>query len=105
MTTAITLKTLIQHATQGTVRELELLSMEGGFYLLRAQLTNETCRVVTEQGHPLKLRSTTELRDHLHAFPALPCVLVQHVAHDEMCGHREDDIAPLRIPFTLAQQF
>lgn len=105
MTTAITLKTLIEQASLDAVRELELLSMEGGFYLLRAQLASGPCRVVTEQGQPLKLRSTTELRDHLHAFPTIPCVLVQQVVHDEMCGQREGEIEPLRVPITLAQQF
>jgi len=32
----------------------------------------------------------------------VPCMLVQHVVHDELCGQRDGPVAPLRVPVGLA---
>ncbi|MFJ4385776.1 DUF6482 family protein [Pseudomonas sp. NPDC089408] len=94
-----------EHIANGHVDELELLSLEGGFYLLRALTGNGPITLSDAHGQPLRLRSTTELRDLLGELPVVPCVLVQQVVHDEMCGQREGPVAPLRLPVSLASQW
>lgn len=84
------------------MRELELLSLEGGFYLARIRLNHAQVTLLGDDQQPLRIRSTTHLRDLLREVVPFPCVLVQHSVHDEMCGVREGPIGALRIPFTLA---
>ncbi|MBA1380208.1 DUF6482 family protein [Pseudomonas brassicacearum] len=97
----MTLKELLQVAVEGRVVELELLSLEGGIYLLRVRLDREVHTLLDESGRSFRVRSTTHLRELLHDVPRLPCTLVQHVVHDEMCGQREGTIEPLRLPLFL----
>ena len=99
------LQMLTELAINGEVRELELLSLEGGFYIARIRLDNVEMTLQGDDAKPLRIGSTTHLRDLLQRVPAFPCVLVQHCVHDEMCGTREGPIGALRIPFTLAQSF
>ncbi|WP_304641368.1 DUF6482 family protein [Pseudomonas sp.] len=98
------LREMTRLATEGQVRELELLSIEGGFYLVRVQVENGFHTLLNEQGKPMHVRSATQLRDLIGYLPetaAFPCTLVQHVVHDEMCGVRSGPIEPLRVPFSL----
>ena len=95
------LQSLSELAAEGRVLELELLSLEGGFYVLRARLEQSVRILRDERGEVLRLRSTTHVRELLCELAALPCVLVQHVVHDEMCGMRDGPIEPLRLPFAL----
>ncbi|MGA8133614.1 MULTISPECIES: DUF6482 family protein [Pseudomonas] len=95
------LQTLSEWAAEGRVQELELLSLEGGFYLLRARLEQGMRTLLDARGEVLRLRSMSHVRELLRELPSLPCVLVQHVVHDEMCGMRDGPIEPLRLPFSL----
>ncbi|WP_017905800.1 DUF6482 family protein [Pseudomonas asplenii] len=99
----------LQHLTElaaaGSINELELLSLEGGFYVLRALTSSGPRTLCDGRGQALHLRSTTELRQLLADVPPLRCTLVQHVVHDEMCGQRSGPIEPLRVPVTLASQW
>ena len=93
---------LTELAAKGEVRELELLSLEGGFYVARICLEDVQKTLLGDDNKPLRIRSTTHLRDLLQGVATFPCVLVQHCTHDEMCGVRDGPIEALRIPFTLA---
>ena len=95
------LQALTERATNGEVRELELLSLEGGFYLARVTLDHGQFTLLDDIAKPLHLRSINHLRELLQLVPPFPCVLVQHCVHDEMCGSREGPIESLRIPFSL----
>ncbi|MDB6442525.1 MULTISPECIES: DUF6482 family protein [Pseudomonas] len=99
------LNNLAERVTAGEVQELELLSLEGGFYILRALTGTGPITLSDAQGQPLRLRSTTELRQLLADMPAVPCMLVQQVVHDEMCGLRDGPVAPLRVPVSLTTQW
>ncbi|NUT67137.1 metal ABC transporter ATPase [Pseudomonas corrugata] len=99
------LNNLIERVAAGEVEALELLSLEGGFYILRAMTAAGPVTLSDAQGQPVRLRSSTELRQLLIDLPPLPCTLVQHVVHDEMCGQRDGPVAPLRLPLTLASQW
>ncbi|PKH24092.1 DUF6482 family protein [Pseudomonas fluorescens] len=92
---------LTELAANGEIRELQLLSLEGGLYLARVRLDRDEKTLRGDDGQPLRIRSTTHLRDLLQGVAAFPCVLVQHSVHDEMCGVREEPIGGLRIPFSL----
>ncbi|OFS72980.1 metal ABC transporter ATPase [Pseudomonas sp. HMSC08G10] len=99
------LNTLSQRVSAGEVESLELLSLEGGFYVLRTMTGTSPVTLSDERGQAIRLRSTTELRELLANLPPVPCMLVQQVVHDEMCGQRDGPVAPLRMPLTLASQW
>ncbi|WP_025855378.1 DUF6482 family protein [Pseudomonas sp. CHM02] len=92
---------LTELAVKGEIRELQLLSLEGGFYIARVRLDHVEMTLLGDDNQPLRIRSTTHLRDLLQRVPPFPCVLMQQCVHDEMCGVREGPIGALRIPFTL----
>lgn len=92
---------LTELAVKGEIRELQLLSLEGGFYIARVRLDHVEMTLLGDDNQPLRIRSTTHLRDLLQRVPPFPCVLMQQCVHDEMCGVREGLIGALRIPFTL----
>ena len=95
------MKMMTELAVKGEVRELELLSLEGGFYIARVKLDHVEMTLLDDDAKPMRIGSTTHLRDLLQRVPPFPCVLVQQCVHDEMCGAREGPIGALRIPFTL----
>ncbi|SDT20319.1 hypothetical protein SAMN05216598_4405 [Pseudomonas asplenii] len=99
------LQDLTELAHAGTIDELELLSLEGGFYVLRALSGAGPQTLCDARGQALHLRSITELRQLLADVPPLRCMLVQQVVHDEMCGQRDGPIEPLRVPVSLAIQW
>lgn len=92
---------LTELAVKGEIRELQLLSLEGGFYIARVRLDHVEMTLLGDDNQPLRIRSTTHLRDLLQRVPPFPCVLMQQCVHDEMCGVREGPIGALQIPFTL----
>ena len=96
------LHTLTQHAANSEIRELELLSLEGGVYLARIRLDHGQFTLLDEAAQPMHLRSILHLREVLHTVPVFPCVLVQHCVHDEMCGRDTGPVGELRIPFSLS---
>ncbi|OPA95381.1 metal ABC transporter ATPase [Pseudomonas fluorescens] len=99
------LQTLSELAEKGEIQELQLLSLEGGFYIARVKLEHGEKTLLDDNGKTLRLRSSTHLRDLLQHVPAFPCVLVQQCVHDEMCGVRDGAIGALRIPFSLVAPF
>lgn len=101
------LNTLVSLAKAGEVDELELYSLEGGIYMLRIKSRQGSHDLLDGRGRVMHLRSSTHLRDllHEHQVPPLPCVLIQHVVHDEMCGRRDGPVEPLRLPLNLERQW
>jgi len=51
------LHTLTQHAANSEIRELELLSLEGGVYLARIRLDHGQFTLLDEAAQPMHLRS------------------------------------------------
>jgi hypothetical protein len=98
----LNLQALIERAANGEVRELELLSLQGGFYLARVRLDHGQFTLLDDVAKPMHLRSINHLRELLQLVPPFPCALVQQCVHDEMCASREGPIESLRIPFSLA---
>ena len=70
------LQELNAFAIAGKVDELNLISMEGGIYLLEARMHGAAHPLHDPLGKTLTLRSVEHARDMLHAFPVLPFNLV-----------------------------
>ncbi|MGE6321980.1 DUF6482 family protein [Pseudomonas oryzihabitans] len=89
---------LTQRAQAGEVRELNLLSIEGGFYVLEVLTQSGRTRLTGRDGHFYRLGSAAQARRLLVDLPALPCFLIQHSAYDEMVGMAPRSAEPLKIP-------
>ncbi|KHA73172.1 cation transporter [Pseudomonas chlororaphis] len=80
------------------VDELNLISMEGGIYLLEARMHGAAYPLSDLKGGMLTLRSVEHARDLLHNFPVLPFNLVHTSVHDEMCGLGPSSEESLKVP-------
>ena len=94
------LNDLSTHAQAGRIDELNLISLEGGIYLLEARMDGRAHPIINEQGNTLNLRSVEHARDVLQEIPALPFFLVHSSVHDEMCGIPSADNS-LRVPLAF----
>jgi hypothetical protein len=70
----------------GKISELNLVSMEGGSYVLHALVDGKSVPVQDSHGKPLHLASVEEARKVLSSVPDVQLFLSQGVAHDEMVG-------------------
>lgn len=89
---------LARYANAGSIDELNLISIEGGIYLLQARLQGTVCYLKGEADETLHLRSVEHARELLKDLPPLPFHLVHTVVHDEMCGMPVDNHDALRVP-------
>ncbi|MDY7561937.1 DUF6482 family protein [Pseudomonas sp. 10B1] len=94
------LQELNAYAHAGRVDELNLISMEGGIYLLEARMQGMAHPLYDMSGKTMSLRSVEHAREVLRAMPAVPFNLVHSVVHDEMCGLRNVDEQVLRVPIS-----
>ncbi|RMR21348.1 hypothetical protein ALP90_02772 [Pseudomonas amygdali pv. ulmi] len=74
---------LTKHAKDKKVRELDLISIEGGSY---AQLEGKSVPVEDSTGKTLHVASVEEARKVLSSVSDVKLFLTQAVAHDEMVG-------------------
>ncbi|MGJ7513451.1 DUF6482 family protein [Pseudomonas baetica] len=91
------LQELNAYAVAGKVDELNLISLEGGIYLLEARMHGAAYPLNDGHGHMMHLRSVEHARDVLRSFPRLNFNLVHHLVHDEMCGLGDIDES-LKVP-------
>ncbi|CAM3237533.1 cation transporter [Pseudomonas floridensis] len=70
----------------GKIRELNLVSMEGGSYVLHALVADKSVPVEDSHGKPLHIASVEEARKVLSSVPDVRLFLSQGVVHDEMVG-------------------
>ena len=92
---------LAAHMTAGRIDELNLISIEGGIYLLEARSQGAVQLLKGELGETLKLRSVEHARELLRDFEPVPFHLVHAVVHDEMCGMPVDKREALRVPISF----
>ncbi len=83
------------------VEALDLVSVEGGFYLLNVHSQGETHVLRDEHRKVVHLRSVEHARDLLCEMPPVPFYLVHSSAYDEMCGLAGGVREPLRVPISL----
>lgn len=92
------LKELNAYAIAGKVDELNLISMEGGIYLLEARMHGAAYPLSDDHGQTLNLRSVEHARQVLHTFPRLSFNLIHTLVHDEMCGLAASVEERLKVP-------
>src|SRR5690606_28351479 len=63
---------LSAHARAGRIAELNLISLEGGLYLLEARMEGRVHLILDEHGSTLNLRSVEHARDMLEEIPVIP---------------------------------
>ncbi|KTC44068.1 DUF6482 family protein [Pseudomonas sp. L5B5] len=89
------------YAIAGKVDELNLISLEGGIYLLEARMHGAAYPLSDTHGQVFPLRSVEHAREVLEAFPELPFNLIHTSVHDEMCGLSANGEDSLKVPITL----
>ncbi|MCQ2031016.1 cation transporter [Stutzerimonas zhaodongensis] len=95
------LQTLLENVQAQRVEALDLISIEGGFYLLSVRSSGETHLLRDERSKVFHLRSVEHARDLLSEMPIVPFYLVHSSAYDEMCGLPRGIREPLRVPISL----
>lgn len=101
----MTLPELLRAARDGAVSELELISLEGGIYLLQVLGPQQRCYLVDSAGRNQHLRSIEQARDLLQDLPEVPFFLVHASAYDEMCGLPGGTRDALRVPVGLRSRW
>lgn len=96
---------LARHANAGRIDALELISLEGGIYILDIYMQGQRHALVDERGSVCHLRSVEHARDLLRDLPELPFHLVQQSPYDEMCGLADGVREPLRVPIGMRSQW
>ncbi|WP_170799045.1 DUF6482 family protein [Stutzerimonas stutzeri] len=99
------LSDLARHANAGRIDALELISLEGGIYILDIYLQGQRHALVDERGSVCHLCSVEHARDLLRDLPELPFHLVQQSPYDEMCGLADGVREPLRVPIGMRSQW
>ena len=95
------LSMLRQNALAGAVEALDLISLEGGTYVLEARVSGQRFSVRDELAKVLHFRSVQHARDLLSDFPRIPLHLVHAEIHDEMIGMPVVRHEPLRVPISM----
>ena len=83
--------TLTRHVKAGEIHEINLMSMEGGSYVLHALMDQRSVPLEDAHGKTLHVASVEEARKVLSGVPDARLFLVQSVAYDEMVG--QDGVA------------
>jgi len=92
---------LSTHALAGRIEALDLISLEGGIYVLEAHMDGRPHALHDERGKVWHLRSVEHARDLLNELPEMPFHLVHQSPYDEMCGLSEGRREPLRVPIGM----
>lgn len=92
---------LSHHAHAGHIDALNLISIEGGIYLLEVHMDGALQPLHDDNGKTLHLRSVEHARDLLQSLPQVPFHLVHAVVHDEMCGMQDGTQDCLRVPIAM----
>jgi hypothetical protein len=95
------LQALVEDAQADRVEALDLVSLEGGFYLLSIHAQGQSHVLRDEQSRVVHLRSVEHARDLLSEVPVMPFYLVHSSAYDEMCGLAAGVREPLRVPISM----
>ncbi len=96
---------LAEHLHAGSIDELNLISIEGGIYLLEARSQGVVQLLRGERGETRHLRSVEHARELLRELPPVPFHLVHAVVHDEMCGMPVDKREALRVPISFESKW
>jgi hypothetical protein len=97
------MQALSELANRGVIDRLNLLSLEGGIYLLEIHFGERSQLLRDTNGQPLRMRSVEDARKRLKGIAKTPFFLVQRSAFSEICGLDDSPLAPLCVPISLAE--
>lgn len=89
---------LSKQAKAEQITELNLVSVEGGSYVLHAVIDGRSHPVHDANDQTLHVASVDEARKCLVDVPEMPFFLVQPAVYDEMVGHAPDQNTTSREP-------
>ena len=92
---------LTSHANLGHIDELNLISLEGGIYILEARMHGASHPLNGGNGKAVHLRSVEHARKVLQTLPIVPFHLVHTSVHDEMCGLGPGAEEALKVPISF----
>lgn len=92
------LSKLASHVKAGEIDEIDLITMEGGSYVMHVLMGGKSHRVINAKGETLHIASLEEARKNLAGVPEVPLFLVQPAVHEEMVGLDDGDKQPNREP-------
>ncbi|MBX9912264.1 MAG: cation transporter [Pseudomonadaceae bacterium] len=95
------LQQLSHNAQSGLIDELNLISLEGGIYLLEARMEGKSNRLADDKGLTFRIRSIEHAREVLKNVSIVPFHLVHPVVHEEMCGLPPAPSEILRLPISM----
>ncbi len=92
---------LSKHIKAGEIEEIDLVSVEGGSYVIHARMHGRSHAVSTPKGGVLHVASVEEARKCLASMQEVPLFIVHPVVYDEMVGHAPDnrEVSRQPIPF------
>jgi hypothetical protein len=85
----LNIDTLSRHVKAGEIHEINLVSMEGGSYVLHALIDQRSVPIEDSHGKTLHIASVEEARKVLSGVPDAKLFLVQATAYDEMVGQED----------------
>lgn len=81
-----------------TIDLLEIVSLEGRYYLARLKVDGQTRVLTDDQGEPLLYTGSRAAQDALSAFPIARTEVLPQSGYEEMVG-QEDNAEPfMRVP-------
>ncbi|WP_407316125.1 DUF6482 family protein [Pseudomonas sp. nanlin1] len=92
---------LAKQVKDGSVTEINLVSMEGGSYVMHALASDISTPVAESNGATLHVASVEEARKLLSGLDGVQLFLVQAAVHDEMVGLQDDAGQAAREPIPL----
>jgi butyrate kinase len=90
-----------KHIKAGEIEEIDLVSVEGGSYVIHARMNGKSHAVSSPKGSVLHVASVEEARKCLSSMKEVPLFIVHPVVYDEMVGHAasEREVSRQPIPF------
>jgi butyrate kinase len=95
---------LSKYVKAGEIEEIDLVSVEGGSYVIHARMNGESHAVSSANGEVLHVASVEEARKCLSSTQEVKLFIVHPVVYDEMVGQSPSDAEATRepIPFRSA---
>jgi len=90
-----------KHIKAGDIEELDLVSIEGGSYVIHARMQGKSHAVYTPKGDVLHVASVEEARKCLSSMQEVPLFIVHPVVYDEMVGHQKSELQVERQPISF----
>ncbi len=90
------LSKLASHVKASEIDEINLVTVEGGSYVMHVLINGASQPVVDAKGKTLHIASIEEARKNLTGVPPVPLFLITQTVYDEMVGQPDEISKPAR---------